>query len=478
PAKSTHPTLSPARTPSSRSSKHPFQRLPSTPRTPQTVYQEAKALFRRCSTPTRLVGRNNERQELQSFLQTHAGVGKPGALYVSGIPGTGKTALVDEVVREFKKGCGELSHDLVTVKVNCMAMKDPKMVYAKIIGEIEPDSHYSTKDAFKPLENAIVVVVRELMSNSPKSIVILDEIDTLLTRDQDVLYTLFEWPHLAGSRLILIGIANALDLTDRFLPRLKARNCAPRLLNFTPYDIKEITQIIKERLRCLESSETDTLRENVLSPASTTKIATTVLGNMTPTTRAKVGTPLMQDMAIELCARKMAGTGDLRKALDVCRHAIEMVEAESKKKVANGSVFHNNSFAANPAPGTPTPRRNASLTSTAAETPLLMDTPLSSLDTLPKVTVKHILSATNAVFGSPVVNRIKALSLHCKMVLCALVVMARAPGGGRDTTMSKVYETYVTLSKHPRIDIQPVTRTELQDVITNLETAALVTLSN
>jgi hypothetical protein len=37
------------------------------------------------------------------------------------------------------------------------------------------------------------------------SIIVLDEIDGLLTRAQTVLYRLFDWPKQAGSRLILIG---------------------------------------------------------------------------------------------------------------------------------------------------------------------------------------------------------------------------------------------------------------------------------
>ncbi len=53
----------------------------------------------------------------------------------------------------------------------------------------------------------------------------MDEIDRLVTKDQDVLYKLFEWPTMERSTVVLIGIANALDLTDRVLPRLKAKNC-------------------------------------------------------------------------------------------------------------------------------------------------------------------------------------------------------------------------------------------------------------
>ena len=47
----------------------------------------------------------------------------------------------------------------------------------------------------------------------------------------------------------VVGIANALDLTDRILPRLQARpNCKPQLLHFAPYTKDQIVAILEDRL--------------------------------------------------------------------------------------------------------------------------------------------------------------------------------------------------------------------------------------
>jgi len=79
---------------------------------------------------------------------------------------------------------------------------------------------------------------------------VLDEIDQLDSRKQSVLYTIFEWPSAPNSKLVMIGIANALDLTDRILPRLQARlDLRPLLLHFAPYTKLEIVNIVTERLK-------------------------------------------------------------------------------------------------------------------------------------------------------------------------------------------------------------------------------------
>ncbi len=52
------------------------------------------------------------------------------------------------------------------------------------------------------------------------TVVLVDEMDVLITRQQKVLYNLMEWPLRRGSNLAVIGIANTMDLPERLLPRI------------------------------------------------------------------------------------------------------------------------------------------------------------------------------------------------------------------------------------------------------------------
>lgn len=47
-------------------------------------------------------------------------------------------------------------------------------------------------------------------------IMVLDEIDYLVTRKQSVIYNMFDWATSAGSSLIIVGISNTIDLPERY----------------------------------------------------------------------------------------------------------------------------------------------------------------------------------------------------------------------------------------------------------------------
>lgn len=49
------------------------------------------------------------------------------------------------------------------------------------------------------------------------SVVLMDELDLLVTAKQTVMYNFFEWPNWLHSRLIVVAVANTMDLPERML---------------------------------------------------------------------------------------------------------------------------------------------------------------------------------------------------------------------------------------------------------------------
>ena len=190
----------------------------------------------------------------------------------------------------------------------------------------------------------------------------------------------------------------------------------------------EITDIIKDRLLSLDED----------SP--------TKKGFLDQNAKGKV--PLMHPMAVELAARKIAGAGDLRKALDVCRQAIELVESEMSTKSKQGDENAKN----------------------------MLEKPIESLDEVPKVTVKHILAATNAMLGSPVVLRIRSLQMHAKLVLCTIVVMSKKTGFLM--SIGNIHESYLNICKNNNNQAFAVENTEFKDLIGMLEVQGFIMITS
>lgn len=128
----------------------------STPTTALGYYQEAKTLFRRTTEPQRLVGRAIERDTIRQFCENHMLTAKAGSLYISGQPGTGKTALLKEVMRDMDSELKAAEHDVNVVLINCMTIKDPKMVYHKLLEELGLEAGKEKDGAVKAVESLVL----------------------------------------------------------------------------------------------------------------------------------------------------------------------------------------------------------------------------------------------------------------------------------------------------------------------------------
>ncbi|KAF9103103.1 AAA ATPase [Mortierella sp. GBA35] len=463
-------------------------RVTPAPSTTLGYYQDAKALFRRTTEPHRLVGRVAEKETIRQFCQDHILTPKAGSLYISGQPGTGKTALLKEMMRDMQPAMDKAPFEIKVLTINCMTVKDPKLVYHKMLVELGYKSELGDKDG---AAKAVESLVLDDKKSKIMYVTILDEMDQLLTKDQEVLYKLFQWSCMDNSKLTLIGIANALDMTDRFLPRLKAKNCEPQLLNFNPYQVSEIREIIMDRLFSLEGNS-DTAKDEMENKGNDGSTAAKA-------GRPKVA-PLMQKPAIELCARKVAAaTGDLRKALDICRQTIEMVELETKKKER---MMARHSVPTTPTTEKPMPLQEISLadlenriaggatlvggrilhsrTHSTSSASIYGGEPAYSVDKVtlqeaPKVTIEHVKRALTSAFGSPMVQKMKDLNIHQKIVLAVLVIKIQT-GKAIDCDVGKVFDHYAIACRGSN-KIGAVSRGEYQDLINMLEANGLVTLS-
>jgi cell division control protein 6 len=372
-------------------------------------------------------------------------------MYVSGPPGTGKSALVKEVCHEL-----QVTSHVRTVYINCMSVKSPTDIYSKLVQELIDDDGEDSIDAMAHLQ---AIFLPKKNSSGPVYVVTLDEIDHLLTLGLEILYKLFEWSLHRSSRLILIGIANALDLTDRFLPRLKARNLKPRLLPFLPYTASQIASVITAKLQTLLRAIPETPPDYV---------------------------PFVHPTAVQFCSKKVASqTGDLRKAFDIMRRTIDLVETEAKQKHRVSSIAQMNQTS----PSKRHLKENPNLCS-PIPVPATPEAPLSLLSpcTAPRATIAHVARVSASALSNGTSQRLQTLNLQQKAALCALISLEKSnrrryrsildtpsKTSPMDTAPSirKLYDTYCSLCKRENT-LHPLTATEFADVVGGLETLGLV----
>ncbi|KAJ1476866.1 P-loop containing nucleoside triphosphate hydrolase protein, partial [Baffinella frigidus] len=177
------------------------------------------------TVPKTLPCREEEQGQIRSVLReaiTQGQIG--GCIYISGVPGTGKTASVHAIIREMTREseangrpAALLAGDIPPfsfIEVNCQRLPKPNALYSLLLQGITGKQAAPVQAAtmldslFGSAANArqptTVVLLDELdhLVTRKQTVVLLDELDHLVTRKQTVLYNIFEWPTRTKANLV------------------------------------------------------------------------------------------------------------------------------------------------------------------------------------------------------------------------------------------------------------------------------------
>ncbi|SMN19411.1 similar to Saccharomyces cerevisiae YJL194W CDC6 Essential ATP-binding protein required for DNA replication [Maudiozyma saulgeensis] len=414
----------------------------------QSIYARTKSLLQRSSliTPNEtgaLLTREYQCSTIMNFLDENIINHKSNSLYITGPPGTGKTAQLESLLKNkflpidinkshIKQNYNsdlvnnnyyqpislkERTQNVNVSSINCIAIKEPSQIFQRIYESFVTKEFESQNKTIKTMLH-----LQTFLKNYSKEttfVVILDEMDKLVrlttndTHATRIIFELFMLARLPDINFILIGIANSLDMKDKFLSRLNLRqDLLPKTVVFNPYSAEEMFQIIMDKI--------NTLDECIFNP-----------------------------MAIKFAAKKCSGnTGDLRKLLDILRHSIEIVELENlmeRRKNGQNSIQNNNN---------------------------------DDDSQIKKIGLQHIAKVFSSITNSSSTrSRISKINMQQKVILCSLVQREKTDIFQSSCNLDDAFSYYVKLLNNKDV-FKPMNRNEFLEICNALETCGLVEINS
>ena len=214
-------------------------------------------------TPPNLVGRDRELSSLASMFMGIGSEGVSGRAVVIGHVGTGKTVLTrrfgEDVIRELE-GVRKMAFS----HVNCRNHPSTNQVLQQIALSLDsrhPERGFSSGEIIQTIR-------RNIRSRGLLMILVLDEVDVLIRRDNsDLIYKLLRIDENQGGQgtISLILVSQDLSLMGMMEPAIISRLGESNVLKLEPYDYNGLIGISKQRYEasCRPGSVSDDILDKI-----------------------------------------------------------------------------------------------------------------------------------------------------------------------------------------------------------------------
>lgn len=135
-------------------------------------------------------------------------------------------------------------------------MRHPFEAYGKFLEALTGCKHVGPHEVASAKLTDLFTSPRQpdVVDDDTVTVLLLDEIDYLITEKQTVLYDFFDWPKRAaelanGRRLVVVGISNTLNLAEQLLPSVQSRLGAENKCLFRSYNLKDTMNILKSKMK-------------------------------------------------------------------------------------------------------------------------------------------------------------------------------------------------------------------------------------
>ncbi|MGC8993605.1 MAG: Cdc6/Cdc18 family protein [Candidatus Aenigmatarchaeota archaeon] len=164
---------------------------------------------------------------------------KPPNIFIHGKSGVGKTAVSKYVLREFENYSG-----IKSIYINCWQYNTTFAILSEI--GLRINAFISRRGWAK--DEIFNRIIQQLENQKINLIVVLDEVDQLIKRDQSILYDLLRIENYTKQKVGLVFISNDKfafkDVEDRIKSSLNLEE-----IEFKPYTFLEMKDIVEDRLK-------------------------------------------------------------------------------------------------------------------------------------------------------------------------------------------------------------------------------------